>query len=61
MSMIEEIELPVFTLEQMRAAREESARTHQNVCKVLEDALALPPQQFTAVLGATLNVPVLRM
>ena len=61
MKMIEQRIMPVVTLEQMRVAREESARTHRPLCRVLEETLALPPEQFMAVLGATLHFPVLSM
>lgn len=61
MNMTNQAELALITLEQMRAAREESVSTQRSVCKVLEDKLGLPPAQFTAVLGATLHFPVLGM
>nr|WP_041421191.1 GspE/PulE family protein [Sideroxydans lithotrophicus] len=58
---MKQFEVPVITQEQIRAARAESARTHQSVCKVLEESMALSPQQFSDVLGATLHFPVLGM
>ena len=61
MNMMEQLEVPVITLEQIRAARAEAARTHQPVCKVLEESMVLSPQQFTEVLGATMHFPVLGM
>jgi general secretion pathway protein E len=61
MNMMEQLEMSVITLEQIRAARAESASTHQSVCKVLEESMALSPQQFTEVLGATMHFPVLGM
>ena len=61
MNMMEQLEVPVITLEQIRAARAESASTHQPVCKVLEESMALSQQQFTEVLGATMHFPVLGM
>ena len=61
MNMTTQLEMSVIALEQIRAAHVESAKTHQPVCKVLEESLCLPPEQFTAVLGATLHFPVLGM
>jgi len=61
MNTTEQLEISVIALEQIRAAHAESATTHQPVCKVLEESLALPPERFTAVLGATLHFPVLGM
>jgi general secretion pathway protein E len=59
--MMEQLEQPLITPEQIRAARAESVRTHQPVCKVLEEGSGLTAQQFIALLGATLHFPVLGM
>jgi general secretion pathway protein E len=61
MNMTAQLEMSVIALEQIRAAHVESAKTHQPVCKVLEDSLGVPPEQFTAMLGATLQFEVLGM
>ncbi len=61
MNMIDQIGMSMFTLEQIRAARVESAHSGQPVYKVLEQHLGLSPQQYTEVLGATLHFPVLGM
>src|SRR5664279_228527 len=61
MNIMEQIETSVISLEQMRAARAESAKTLQPVRKVLEESMALSPQQLTEVLGATMHFPVLGM
>jgi general secretion pathway protein E len=61
MNTTTQLEMSVITMEQIRAAHVESSKTHQPVCKVLEESMGLPLEQFTAVLGATLHFPVLGM
>ena len=54
-------EVTLITSAQMRAARDESVKSHRPIYKVLEEKLALPPAQFTNALGATLHFSVLGM
>ncbi len=61
MNMLAETELESITPAQMRAARTEAARKGLRVGRVLEESLALPPQQFVNLLGKALHYPVLDM
>jgi general secretion pathway protein E len=61
MNMMDQLEVSMLTLEQIRAARVEASHTGQPVHKVLEQHLALSPERYTEVLGATLHFPVLGM
>ena len=62
MNMPEQLEMPAaITAEQIRAARTESARTHQPVRKILEEGAGATSGEFTAMLGAALHFPVFDM